>query len=70
MYGSGMSNSNQHDHDPLPIVLIGGAAGKLKGGRHIMTAKGTPLSNLQLSLLDVLGVNKESFGDSTGRVSL
>jgi len=70
MYGSGMSNSNQHDHDPLPIVLIGGAAGKLKGGRHIMTAKGTPLSNLQLAMLDMLGVHKESFGDSTGRVDL
>jgi hypothetical protein len=70
LYGSGMSNSNQHDHDPLPIVLIGGAAGKLKGGRHIMTAKGTPLSNLQLGMLDVLGVHQDSFGDSTGRVDL
>jgi hypothetical protein len=70
MYGSGMSNSNQHDHDPLPIVLIGGAAGKLKGGRHIVTEKGAPLSNLQLAMLDVMGVKAEKFGDSTGRVSL
>jgi hypothetical protein len=70
LYGSGMSNSNQHDHDPLPILLIGGAAGKLKGGRHIRVGKDTPLSNLQLALLDVLGVHRDSFGDSTGRVDL
>ena len=70
LYGSGMSNSNQHDHAPLPIVLAGGAAGKLKGGRHIQVAPKTPLSNLLLAMLHKLGVPAESFGDSTGRRSM
>ena len=70
MYGSGMSNSNQHDHKPLPIVVAGGAGGKLKGGRHIRAGEGLPLSNLQLSLLQKLGVPVESFGDSTGTVGI
>jgi hypothetical protein len=70
MYGSGMSNSNQHDHDPLPIVLAGGAGGKLKGGRHIKVASKTPLSNLLLAMLEKLGVPDQSFGDSTGAVEI
>jgi hypothetical protein len=70
LYGSGMSNSNQHDHAPLPIVLAGGAAGKLKGGRHIRVAAETPLSNLQLAMLHKLGLEEKSFGDSTGAVDL
>jgi hypothetical protein len=70
LYGSGMSNSNQHDHDPLPIVVAGGAAGKLKGGRHIQAAPKTPLSNLLLSMLHKLDVPADSFGDSTGIVDL
>jgi hypothetical protein len=70
MYGSGMSNSNQHDHEPLPIVIAGGASGKLKGGRHIQVAPKTPLSNLQLALLKTMGVPAESFGDSTGVVEI
>ena len=70
MYGSGMSNSNQHDHAPLPIVLVGGAAGKLKGGRHIEAAAKTPLANLELAMLHKLGVPAETFGDSSGAVDL
>ncbi|MET0293134.1 MAG: DUF1552 domain-containing protein [Steroidobacteraceae bacterium] len=70
MYGSGMSNSNQHDHQPLPILLAGGAGGALRGGRHIKAAKGTPLSNLQLALLHALDVPAESFGDSQGTVEI
>jgi hypothetical protein len=70
MYGSGMSNSNQHDHDPLPIVLAGGAGGKLKGGRHIKAGPKTPLSNLLLAMLEKLGVPDQSFGDSTGAVEI
>jgi hypothetical protein len=71
MYGSGMSNSNQHDHKPLPIVVAGGAGGRLKGGRHIkVAADSVPLSNLQLSLLHKLDVPAESFGDSTGSVEI
>ncbi len=70
LYGSGMSNSNQHDHEPLPIVLAGGAAGKLAGGRHIQAKAKTPLSNLQVAMLRKLGVPAESFGDSTGAVEI
>jgi hypothetical protein len=70
LYGSSMSNGNQHDHDPLPIVLVGGASGKLQGNRHIVMPAHTPMSNLLLSMLDKLGVHREVFGDSTGRLEL
>jgi hypothetical protein len=70
LYGSSMSNGNQHDHDPLPIVLLGGASGKLVGNRHIVTPAKTPMSNLLLSMLDKLGVQQESFGDSTGKLEI
>jgi len=70
LYGSSMSNGNQHDHDPLPIVLVGGASGKLEGNRHIITPQHTPMSNLLLGMLDKLGVKKENFGDSTGMLAL
>jgi hypothetical protein len=70
LYGSSMSNGNQHDHDPLPIVLLGGASGQLQGNRHIVTPVHTPMSNLLLSMLDKLGVHRETFGDSTGRVEI
>jgi hypothetical protein len=66
LYGSGMSNSNQHDHDPLPILLAGGAAGRLEGGRHLRLGAGTPLSNVQVAMLQKLGIPAERFGDSTG----
>jgi hypothetical protein len=70
LYGSGMSNSNQHDHMPLPILVAGGASGRLEGGRHIRAGVGTPLSNVQVAVLDKLGVPAESFADSTGFVDL
>ncbi len=68
LYGSSMSNGNQHDHDPLPVVVAGGASGKLKGGRHIVMPPHTPMSNLLLSVLDKLGIDQKSFGDSTGKL--
>ena len=70
LYGSGMSNSNQHDHAPLPTIVAGGASGALMAGRHIRAGAGTPLANLLVALLDKLGVPAESFGDSTGVVTL
>jgi hypothetical protein len=71
LYGSGMSNSNQHDHDPLPIILAGGASGRLQGGRHLRspTYKAT-LSNLLVAMLDKLDVRQESFGDSTEMMTI
>ena len=65
LYGSSMSNGNQHDDDPLPIVLPGGASGQLRGIRHIVAPVHTPMSNILLSMLDKLGVHQNSFGDST-----
>jgi hypothetical protein len=68
VYGSGMSDSNVHDIHGLPIALIGGGAGRLKGGRHLRYAAGTPLTNLYLTLLNKLGVPVERIGDSNGRL--
>jgi hypothetical protein len=68
LYGSAISDSNVHMHDNLPLVLVGGAAGRLRGGRHIVYPKGTPVTNLFLTMLDKLGVPAESIGDSTGRL--
>jgi hypothetical protein len=70
LYGSSMSNGNQHDHDPLPIILAGGASGQLKGGRHLRYAAHTPMSNLLLSMLDKLGIPAEKHGDSTARLEI
>ena len=70
LYGSSMSNGNQHDHDPLPILLAGSAAGRLKGDRHLVFPAHTPMSNLMLSLLDTFDVHQDSFGDSTGMVTI
>ena len=68
LYGSGMGNPNVHDHTNLPILVAGGAAGNLRGGRHIRYEKPTPLANLHLTLLDKVGVPLESFADSQGKV--
>ena len=68
LYGSGMGNPNVHDHVNLPILVAGGGAGKLKGGRHIKYAKPTPLANVHLTLLDKVGVRLDSFADSQGKI--
>ena len=66
LYGSNMSNSNAHDHYPLPNLVVGGAAGRMKGGRHLKYADRTPMTNLLVSMLDKVGVKQESLGDSSG----
>lgn len=70
LYGSSMSNGNQHDHDPLPVILAGGASGQLQGGRHMQYAQHTPMSNLLLTMLDKLGIQEERHGDSTGKLEI
>jgi hypothetical protein len=70
VYGSGMANPNQHDHDPLPLLLAGGGSGRLAGGRHISAADGTPFANLLVSVLDKLDVPVAAFGDSTGALEI
>ena len=69
LYGSGMSDGNLHNHSPLPLLLAGGAAGRLKGGRHLRYPAETPMTNLLLSMLDMVGVRTERLGDSTGRLT-
>jgi hypothetical protein len=68
LYGSGMGNPNVHDHTNLPILVAGGAAGKMRGGRHIRYDEPTPLANLHLTLLDKVGIRLDSFADSRGKV--
>lgn len=70
LYGSGMSDGNSHNHDPLPVILAGGASGRLEGNRHIVNPDKTPMSNLLVSMLNTLGIEQETFGDSTGYVTL
>jgi hypothetical protein len=70
LYGSGMSDGNQHNHTDLPIILAGGASGRLKGGRHIRNPKNTAMSNLLLAMLKKLDIEAEAFGDSSGSVEL
>ena len=69
VYGSNMSNSNSHDHFPLPNLVIGNAGGRVKGGRHLRYADHTPMSNLLLTALDRVGVHEQQLGDSTGELS-
>ena len=66
LYGSNMSNSNAHDHFPLPNLVVGGAAGQMKGGRHLKYEDHTPMTNLLVTMLGKVGVKQETLGDSTG----
>ena len=68
VYGSGICDGNLHTHENLPLLMIGGAAGKIKPGRHLRFPVGTPLTNLYLSMLDVAGVPVQNLGDSTGKL--
>ena len=68
LYGTGISDSNTHFHDDLPIALIAGKKTGIDGGRYVRYAEGTPLANLHLSILESLGTPEEAFGDSTGKL--
>jgi hypothetical protein len=70
LYGSGMSNGNVHSHDILPALIAGGAAGRLKGNRHVKAPLMTPLANLLVGLLDKAGVPADHLGDSNGRIDV
>jgi hypothetical protein len=69
LYGAGMSNSNAHNHFPLPALLVGGGSGRLKGGQHLKYPDHTPMTNLLLTMLDKAGVPMDSLGDSTGKMA-
>ena len=68
LYGTGISDSNTHFHEDLPIALVGGTATGITGGRYVRYPQGTPLANLHMTVLEMLGTPVESFGDSTGKL--
>lgn len=70
LYGSGMGDSQPHNHTELPAVLAGGASGKMAGGTHVRVASGTPMSNLLVTMLDKLDVPVDRFADSNGTVPI
>src|SRR5690606_37412672 len=69
LYGSSLSDANEHNFDPLPILLVGNAGGRIEGNRHLMFPDHTPIANLHLALLDKFGIARESFGNSTGMLT-
>lgn len=70
VYGAGISDSNRHVHENLPVVVVGKSNGKLTPGRHIDFQRDTPVTNLHLALLDRIGVRPERLGDSTGALEI
>jgi hypothetical protein len=70
LFGSNMSNSDQHNNYPVPTVVVGGGNGKMKlGGQHLVLPERTPLANLHLTLLQKVGMERDKFGDSKGTIS-
>jgi hypothetical protein len=70
LYGSGISNSTRHSGDNLPLLVVGGGAGRIKGGRHLTYADKPPMANLLVTLMDKLDVPVERIGGSTGRLAI
>lgn len=70
LYGSGISNSTRHSGDNLPILVVGGGAGTLKGGRHLVYPDKPSLGNLLVTLMDKLGVPVDKVGGSTGSLPI
>ena len=68
VYGSGLADGNKHTHHDLPVLVAGGGGGALHPGRHVRYPEETPMTNLYLSLLDIMGVRPESVGDSHGKL--
>jgi hypothetical protein len=69
LYGSGIGDPNVHDHTNLPVIVAGGAAGGMKGGRHLRYKDPVPLANLHLTLMQKVGVKIDSFADSNGKIT-
>jgi hypothetical protein len=70
LYGSPMSNSNAHDHYPLPVMVFGHGAGRYRGNEHIMAAARTPMANLFMSIAAKESIKLDRFGDSTGLLEI
>jgi hypothetical protein len=69
MYGSNMSNSDRHNNYPLPIILVGGANGALRGGQHVELPEYTTLTNLHLTVVNKAGLEMTALADSTGEIA-
>ena len=70
LWGSGMSDGNTHNNFNVPVVVVGGKALNVRANRHVKYAKGTPLANLMLGIIDRFGVEVDKFGDSTSEIDL
>ena len=70
LYGSGISNSNRHSGDNLPLLVMGGGAGRLKGGQHLVYKDKPTMANLLVTLMDKLDVPVEKIGGSTGKLPI
>ena len=70
LFGSAIADGNAHRHEDLPVLLAGRAGGSLRGGRHLAFPRETPMANLYLGLMDRMGVRRETFADSKGRIEL
>lgn len=70
MYGAGISDSNAHSHSNLPILLMGGASGQLKGGRHLKYPRDTPAANLLVTIMDKFGMPMDKIGDADGQLDV
>lgn len=68
LYGGGIGDGNRHNHDDLPIAVFGKAGGKMPAGQHLVFPSRTPLTNLFLNMADIMGVDVEQLGDSTGKL--
>jgi hypothetical protein len=70
LYGSGIGDGNRHNHDELPVLLVGRAGGRVTGGKHVRFARNTPVANLYLAMLGKMDVEVAKLGDSTGRLEI
>jgi len=68
LYGAGIRDGNTHDHDDLPLAMFGGKSVGVRGGLHLRSKAGTPMTNLLLTMLDKVGVPGDTLGDSTGKL--
>jgi hypothetical protein len=68
VYGAGLADGNRHSHEDLPTLIAGRAGGRIKAGRRVVYRRETPMSNMFLSMMDIMGVRVEHFGDATGRL--
>jgi hypothetical protein len=68
VYGCAISDGDKHNHDDLPVLLVGKGGGTIKPGRHVRYAAETPMCNLYVAMLERVGIRADKFGDSTGKL--